>query len=165
MGLFASPALLQEVLWVALVPVPGFIWVHVDDILIAAPMKAAVHEILKKAFRRLDAFGFYISVVKSQLMPVQSLVFCGIDINTRSMEYSLSVAARKRLDCLLAGDSVLDRRGAGVIAYALFTARLSSAFRAWWWRWRLHPALRALLCQWAAVSATRTSVGIGCDTD
>ncbi|XP_078111105.1 uncharacterized protein LOC144520878 isoform X1 [Sander vitreus] len=74
---------------------------YLDDLLILAPFreKAALHTM--EVLRHLQTLGFAINWQKSSLVPAQSIVYLGVDINSIVMRARLSAPRRDALISLL----------------------------------------------------------------
>ena len=145
MGLFISPAILQGVVNHVLRVADTFAWAHVDDILIVGPSPLVVKSAVTRTIRELHRWGFFLSISKSCLRPVQKLTFCGIVIDLKGQTFALSIAIKNKLHSALQQDRPPDSKGAGLVAYALYTVGFTSAFRFCWWNPSAHFLLHTLL--------------------
>ena len=89
MGLSPSPALLQSTLMEALAPFKNLFsifWVHVDDVLLAAP-ETLICEQLPLVIRTLHDWAFALNVKKSVLKPVSVIAFLGLWLDFKSRAF------------------------------------------------------------------------------
>lgn len=92
MGLSSSPHALQRILEPLITQLrlsaPLF-WVHVDDIIVAAPPHQ-IHDLKDRLLAQLTAVGFQISRQKSQLQPTATISYLGLDLDFRRRTYAIS---------------------------------------------------------------------------
>ena len=137
MGLFISPAILQAIVQeVVKKVIPGpqrrdgmFAWIHLDDILIAADTLAKIQCLLHKLIRVLYDYGFYLAPRKSVLFPTQTLSYCGLLLDTRWAQYSVSTSRIQFFQQLLQMSARFSRQAWGYLAFWLLALGLSSIAR------------------------------------
>lgn len=83
-GLARSPAFHQKTLEMVLAPIRSdcvVIWIHVDDILIAAPWYYSFGNLAREAIALLQQAGFVVNFNKSIVRPTQHLDYVGLRLN------------------------------------------------------------------------------------
>ena len=99
-GLSLSPRTFSMCVDAALAPLrrEGIrIFVYLDDALVAASSRQLVEEHTRRVTDHLLALGFLINWKKSCLTPSQTTVFLGIELNSTSMQATLSRDRRRRI--------------------------------------------------------------------
>lgn len=89
MGLATSPHALQKILEEILQPVwkeAPLSWIHVDDILIAAPPHR-ITDLRQQLITSLRRAGFVINITKSQIRPSPKITYLGLDLDFNKRIY------------------------------------------------------------------------------